>query len=280
MIFKRFLLVFAFLHILTSITFAATDIKVAVNSVTDVRSTSKFYEPMLQVELIFKGEAVRNATGLMALEVIRAEDDYGKNLVIENSTEERFEFNSKKRFMMYQKVKLKGTDRSSENISGFEAKVKLLNATEENGGLIVKQYFREKPNEVFDDFGLEKYEIEITFLTKDWAEKLKKDSMEETEEKNFEEDLYKDFSGLFAGLLHLENGVTFKIKDPNNKFLAMNFYDDEGKEIKQSGPMVRDDLYSYGFKKPLPEFVTLHIYVASLKAIRSLKFKLKKIELP
>jgi hypothetical protein len=267
---------------------SAPDVRVLVGDITDKRTTGQFFAEC-EVELKIIGDTVADSLGLRAVRIRSAVDDTGRDLKKEEEeSSSSGDISTEPKLSFQTTVKLKNPARSAKFIKSLEGDVELFQPTPANGGLIVEKRFMARPNVPLTSPGLKKWNVRITYMTKEGLEAKKKE-LEEQREKAMEgagekmgEAFAELFQGLFGGMMSDdENSLHFVIEDPDARVLSLAFRDAKGKPIESNSRMRSGPLHSYGFAGDLPgPDAQLVIYLATPESLKVVPFKLDNIPLP
>jgi len=266
----------------------AEDVEVIVGDVTDTRTTGQLFSGC-EVELKVVGDAVTNSLGIRAIRVHSALDDTGQSLLKDNNeTPSFFDHNTEDKSALEEKIKLKNPSRSAKFIKLLEGELELFQPTTENGGMVVVENFMSEPSEPIESDSLDKWNIQITYLTKESYE-AKKREFEEAHKGNIQKAAEK-VGGVFAEMFEdvfeetlsdEKNTLQFFVKDPENRVIDLGFTDSIGNPIKVWSRSSIGELRIYSFKDSTPPSDTrLVVYLATPESIKTVPFKLGNIPLP
>jgi hypothetical protein len=222
----------------------APDVGVMIGDITDNRTTGQFFgECEIQLKII--GDAVAESAGLHAIRIKSAVDDTGRDLLKEDESSPSLDgVSTEQKTGIEKTVKLKNPARSAKFIKLLDGEVELFQPTPANGGVIIEKRFMARANEPLPSPALKKWNVRITYMTKEGLEAKKK----EIEKKQ-------------------EAGE--KIGDGQGKPIETN-------SRTRSGPLV-----AYGFSEALPgPEAQLVIYLATPASLKVVPFKVENIPLP
>lgn len=266
----------------------AEDVEITLGDVTDTRTTGELFSGC-EVEIKVMGDAVANSLGIRAVRVHSALDDTGQSLLKEDSEMPSFfDRSTQDKNTLREKITLKNPSRSAKSIKLLEGELELFQPTIENGGMVVIDNFMLEPSEPIESESLDRWNIQITYLTKESYEAKKKE-FEETYKGNLERAREK-IGGVFAemfedvfeeNLSDEKNTLQFFIKDPKNRIVDLGFTDSLGNPIKAWSRSSIGELRIYSFKDQTPSSDTrLVVYLATPESIKVVPFKLENIPLP
>lgn len=153
-----------------------TPIQASVGDVTDNRTTGSFNSEC-KVELKFTGDAASDAGSVRQVRLIEAKDEVGRDLILKNDDDiSSRSFNSgNSSGALKADVKLRNPSRNATTIKILKGEVELFTPTEANGGLLTIKSVLKTPAEPIKNAALEKYGIQLMYLTKETYEAKKKE---------------------------------------------------------------------------------------------------------
>ena len=266
----------------------AQEIEIAVGEVTDTRTTGEFFSGC-EVNLKIGGDAVSNSLGIRATRLDLAVDDTGQNLLKDtNKASSFFDSGSEKKDTLEERIKLKNPSRNARVIKSLQGELEIFQPTIENEGLVIIEDFISHPSEPIASSTLDKWNVQVTYLTKE-SYILKKKEFEEGNKEELKKaaDRYggtfsEMFNDFFEETLSDEkNTLQFYVKDPDNRVVDLAFIDNMGNPVKVWRRSSMGELRTYSFKKMIPPPDTkLVIYLATPDSIKIVPFKLNDIALP
>jgi hypothetical protein len=185
-------------------------------------------------------------------------------------------------------VKLRNPSRNATTIKILKGDVELFSPTEANGGLLTIKDVLKTPAEPIKNPALEKYGIQLMYLTKETYEAKKKEieaqkkaATDEGTQKLGEAfgDLFK---GMFGGMMNSssKNSIQMYIKDPDKRVVGMKFVDAQGKPLKSRESWSSGEFKNTGLDAPPPPDTQLVIQLATPESVKSFPFKVENIPLP
>jgi hypothetical protein len=261
----------------------APDVRVKVGDITDKRTTGQFFAEC-EIELQVIGDTVAESAGLRAIRIKTAVDDTGRDLLKEEEESPSFdEINTEQKTSIEKTVKLKNPARSAKFIKLIEGEVELFQPTAANGGVVVEKRFMTRVNAPLQSATLKKWNVQITYMTKEGIEAKKKEIEKKQEAgEKIGEAFAQLFQGIFGGMTSDDaNSLQFVIEDPDGRFVDLKFQDAKGKPIDTQGRFRSGPLYGYSFGEALPgPDAQLVIYLATPTSLKAVPFKVENIPLP
>jgi hypothetical protein len=266
----------------------AQEVEIEVGEVTDTRTTGEFFSGC-EVTLKIEGDAVSNSLGIRATRLHMAVDDTGQNLIKDtNSSPSFFDSSSEKEDTLQERIKLKNPSRNAKAIKSLEGELEIFQPTIDNEGMVIIEDFMSHPSEPISSSTLDKWHVQVTYLTKE-SYILKKKEFEERNKEGLKKAAER-YGGTFAemfddffeeSLSDEKNTLQFYVKDPDKRVIDLAFIDNMGNPVEVWRRSSMGELRTYTFKKTIPPPDTkLVIYLATPDSIKIVPFKLNDIALP
>jgi hypothetical protein len=264
----------------------APDVRVMVGDVNDKRTTGHFAECEVQLKII--GDAVADSLGVRAIRVRSAVDDTGRELKKDKEESSSESVSEKQGDSVEKNVTLRNPARRATAIRSIEGEIELYQPTAANGGLVVEKKFMARPNQPLPSPALKKWNVEVTYFTKEGFEAKKKEFEQQQERggeaaaEKFGKALAEAFGSIFGSLAEDdENSLRFVIGDPDNRITDFAFRDGKGEPISIQGRYRSGPLMTCSLEGGLPPAdAQLVIYLATPDAIKTVPFKVENIPLP
>jgi len=258
-------------------------IQASAGDVTDNRTTGTFNSEC-KVELKFTGDAVSDAQSVRRVQLTEAVDTTGRNLILKDDDENGTQFNNDRQshVMLSAEVKLRNPSRNATAIKILKGQVELFNPTEANGGIVTIKNILQHPAEAVQNPELEKYHIQLMYLTKE-AYEAKKKEVESKQDSNqaLGEAFGQLFKGMFGGMLSdAKNSIQLYIEDPDKRVIHLKFSDGHGNPLKSNQSWSSGDFKSTGFESPAPPDTQLKIQLATPASLTTYSFQLENVALP
>lgn len=266
----------------------ALDVRVMVGEITDKRTTGQFFSEC-EVQLKVIGDAVAESLGVRTVRVRSAVDDTGRDLL--RADEDKPSSDSvgdEPKGSVEKKVTLKNPARSAKFIRLLEGEVELFQPTAANGGVVVDKKFMARPNQPLLLPALKKWNVQVTYFTKEGLE-AKKKQLEQQQEagtkdtgEKFGKALAEAFGSIFSGMMDdSEDSLRFVIEDPDGRVAGLRFRDAKGKAIDVHSRSSSRAFHSYSLEGGVPPADTqLYVYLATPESLKVVPFKLENIPLP
>jgi hypothetical protein len=253
-------------------------IHVRAGKVTDTRFSSKANFSKCEIELIFTGDALRDAGTVRRVHVTKAIDDLGTNVTMwsdsgdaypsEMSDSVRRDSELRTHNEIRMRVGVFSPGRNAITLKILKGELELFNPTLTNGGRLIIPGVLQHPGEVIQSPGLAKCGIQMKFITKDPIEAEKHE---------------RSASGLFGVKRTGGQGcIQMDVEGPYEQIVTMNFLDGKGLLLPGSGNSMS---YSYGWLtiglacEPPPDTqMVLELRVP--EALRTFPFTVENIPLP
>lgn len=263
----------------------ASDIRVSVSEVRDTRSTGHF--SYMELKLKVMGDIISDAKGLK-LKITKAIDDTGRNLL--KDEEGKTDFTKPDEYNVGQAevdVKLKNPARKATVIKELSAEMSMFVPKNDPSAVATINNFMTQTGKTLSDTTLKAAQLEVTVLTKSQYDEIKEKQKKEVKEKEgalakeFGEAMVQALSSLFGGMMEIgENSVILNIKDPESKVVAIEFMDENKKNIKNISSMKMGEVRVFEFEKPMPLNAQMTIFIVTSKSLLKTPLKLTDIALP
>jgi len=266
----------------------APDVRVMVGDITDKRTTGDF-PGECEIHLKIIGDAIADSLGVRAVHVRSVVDDTGRDLMkTEEESSSSDSIGEESKTSVEKTVTVKNPSRSAKFIRSLEGVVELFQPTAANGGVVIEKRFMARPNQPLASPALKKWNVEVTYFTREGFEAKKKEfeKLQESETSDAAEKFGKALAEVFGSILggmmgDDENSLRFVINDPDGRVLDLAFKDAKGKPIKIESSLTSGPLRSIGLEGGVPPPDTqLVIYLATPDSIKTVPFKLENIPLP
>jgi len=268
----------------TAFLFAADDVRIFVNEVTDNRSTG--YSSGCNVKLSFFGDIIESARGIKSIQLKKAIDNTGRDI---KCSKDKIGYEKKRddENKIEVPVNLKNPSRNATAIKELSGVAELYIPKRDRDSIVRIKNFMKHLGEPIVSPILKNSKIEVIIFTKEEYEEYKRKKEEEAKDKEAEqikEGLSEAFEGFFGGFFggstDEKNSLVFLINDPEERFLEFSFLDSEGEQIKTEGCTWTSDYRKYNFSELPPDDAELLIYISTPKSIKKVEFKLTDITLP
>jgi hypothetical protein len=270
-------------------------IRVLAGDIRDNRTTDNFFGG-LEVELKVLGDVLADARGIR-LQVDRAVDETGKNLIDEKKMEADFnEISQSESGRAEVKIKLKNPARQAMAVQEISGSIELFIPNRDPKAVALFPSFLRQTGMPFSSPSLKSAGIVATAWTKEQYEARKKAEEEKRRRaakpksgedlgEGLAEGLAAIFGSMFSAFQDMgENSIAFQIEDPNLKLIAIEFEDPQGKAISRNGRMTIGDRKNrteiYEFDKKLPPSTRIKLLVLTPKASVRAPFKVSDLPLP
>lgn len=257
--------------------------KISIEKIEDNRSSSEnSFFSRCEIELKISGDEARRYKYVKLAKLTKAEDDQGFDLIHEKS--ETYDYQAIDEVGKVQ-VKLRNPSRKAAQIKELSGEITLFNPTEANGAIIKVPNYQAKTNKNLlpASMGLKMLYLTPESVKKFAEEQKKKTQAELAKLPDVERKLADGIMELvdaFGSFGDDENKVTFLLEGDESKLVDVYFQGADGKKIERNGSMSSSNQRSFYFsQKPLSSW-TLVILAESDKAIKTIPFKLKDIDLP
>ena len=263
----------------------AQTISASVGDVTDNRTTGSFSSEC-KLELKFTGDAASDAADVRQVRVKKAIDDLGRDLGLSDSQESFHSLNSgHKNGVLKTELRLRNPSRNAGTIKLLEGEVDLFSPTLANGGVVTIKDILKHPAEPVQNPALNKYGVEVIYLTKESYE-AKRKQLQEQQKNDAEGKLGEAFGELFKGMFggamasDSRNSLKLFVKDPQKRVVDVEFQDAGGNPLKTGSSWSMGELRQIELKSTPPPDTQLLIHLATPEALQTFAFKLENIPLP
>jgi hypothetical protein len=263
----------------------AQTISASVGDVTDNRTTGSFSSEC-KLELKFTGDAASDAADVRQVRVKKAIDDLGRDLGLSDSQEFFHSLNSgHKNGVLKTELRLRNPSRNAGTIKLLEGEVDLFSPTLANGGVVTIKDILKHPAEPVQNPALNKYRVEVIYLTKESYE-AKRKQLQEQQKNDAEGKLGEAFGELFKGMFggamasDSRNSLKLFVKDPQKRVVDVEFQDAGGNPLKTGSSWSMGELRQIELKSTPPPDTQLLIHLATPEALQTFAFKLENIPLP
>ena len=265
-----------------------TNVHVMVSEVSDRRTTGQFFAGS-EIKLKLVGDGLADIRGVRRVQITKAVDDTGRNLVTDEkiSSAGPFEFEriGKVSSQIEKTIKLGNPARKASVIKEIIGSIELYTPQKDpNAAVIVKNFTAQigKPLALPE---LRQKNIEITVLNKVQYEKMKKETDERSVKKaaspEIADALVNVFKQLFSGFMRVgENDLAFIINDPNSALVDIEINDEHGAAYKRGGRMSSERIHVLSFDRKIDDKAQLVIFLATPKSIIKVPLSLHDILLP
>jgi len=266
---------------------ASNDVQVAVESVSDSRSTGN-PSPRCSVQLRFSGGDVSDAYNIHDVRVTAAVDDAGHDLRADPDPQRsRMDFNQgywgpqANNFAQQSThaVEVLSPPREAHSIKLLQGEAELYFPTTENGGLVIIKNFLAHSGETFTDPALKKLNVNITYFGKDGDE-----GNTSTQRVQSTPPTPADSTPAIRRLpfrrANQMRGLQFSIDDPDHRLVDMTFMDAYCRQAWGGMNSMNANNRTYQFQSELPSTLRLYIYLAAPEAMKTVPFKIENIDLP
>ncbi len=261
-----------------------TPINASVGDVTDNRTTGSFNSEC-KLELKFIGDAVADASGVRGVRLKKAVDDLGRDLIEGNDSDSSSSsISNQKSTVLKTDLKLRNPSRNAMTIKLLEGDVELFSPNSTNGGIVVVKDVLKKPAEFLTNATLQKFKIDLMYLTKETFEAKKKELEAKKNEAagKIGEAFGELFKGMFNGLMSSESphSVRLYMKDPEKRVMAIELQDANGKALKRQGGWSSAEMRQIDLDGAPPPDSQLRIHLATPESIQTFPFKIENVPLP
>jgi hypothetical protein len=292
-----------------------------VDQVDDYRTTTGT-RTSCRLTLTLLGDATTDFTGSLRIRLLKATDDLDRDLVPKsNSTFDRYasafsRVPSMPNMALHGSITLKNPSRRAETIKLIEAVAELYSPTETNHGIVEIPDALAKPGVSYANPVLEKYGIELTYITEDAAAELRKttpsdgplsvqDELVRLNAVAAEVARRREIRELDAGNqspssppailppsratlttpVPVPNSspasrLTIQVKDPNNKLVELEWRDVRGKTLRTRSNLNYGPIRTVTLTDAPPKDAQLVAYVATAEAVKEYSLKLENVALP
>lgn len=270
------------LALLASSAFA---LDVQIGDVKDSRTTGQFFGG-LEIELKLIGDGLNDATALRKT-VTSAVDSTGQNLINNEELSDGFEELSRYGGEVSNTftLKFRNPSRKADKLTELKGEVELFIPKNDPQSIVSINGLATWTGKPLTQPALKDAGIELKLLTAEQQKAERKAQNEariaELKKQGVSESMIKmaeESYDMFGG--GDENGITYQVKDPNNKLIGVSFWAPNGEEIRNNGSMTSGSEKTFYFNEKLPADTTLKIYVLSSKSVVKVPIQLANLVLP
>lgn len=265
-----------------------TNVHVMVSEVSDRRTTGQFFAGS-EIKLKLVGDALGDIRGVRRIQITKAVDDTGRNLVTDEKISSAgpfgFERIGKVSSQIEQTVKLGNPARKASVIKEIIGNIELYAPQKDPNATVTVKNFTAQIGSPLALPDLRQKNIEITVLNKVQYEKMKKENDERAAKKTpspeIADALVNVFKQLFSGFMRVgENDLAFIINDPNSALVDIEINDEHGVAYKRGGRMSSERIHVLSFDRKIDDKAQLVIFLATPKSITKVPLLLRDILLP
>jgi hypothetical protein len=272
---------------ISDVTAQEMNIKAMVNEVSDSRTTGQFFA-RAEVKLNLLGEGLSQARGIRHVNLVKAVDDTGKNLIKQENAEKTASVRSFKRLEQRDRIdhtiELLNPSRKAASIKEITGSIDLLLPSRDPQSVFSIKNVLALGGKPLSASQLRSNGVEMVVMNKAQYDAMKK-AQPANGAKGEPGDLGKAFGEIFKELLSGffqvgENDLAFIIKDPQQRLADLELLTAGGQVIKRRSSMSSRDMMVYSFDDKLPDGAELKIYLATPKAVVRVPIALKDVVLP
>lgn len=265
-----------------------SNVRVMVSEVSDRRTTGQFFAGS-EIKLKLVGDVLGDIRGVRKIQITKAVDDTGRNLVTEEkigSTEPfGFERMEKVSSQIEQTIKLGNPARKASVIKEITGSIELYEPNKDPNATVTVKNFIAQIGKPLALPALRERNIEITVLNKSQYEKVKKENDERaaknTTSPEIADAFAKVFKQLFSGFMRVgENDLAFLINDTKSALVDIEIDDEHGMAYKRGGRMSSGGIHVLSFDRKIDDKAQLVIFLATPKSITKVPLLLKDVLLP
>ena len=258
--------------------------------IKDSRTTGQFFGG-LTVELIMSGDVLQNARGIRGLNIVKAVDDKGNDLLQPadegSSSSMSFGFgNGGNEGQLRQELKLKNPARAASAIQELSGEINLyMPEKDPKSKIVIKNFMKQAGKPVVSDV-LKKGKMEVAVLTREQYETMKaaKDQADQGTPVGAKDPisaLFKAFSDVFSGYQSVsDNDLVFMSKDPGGRLVDYEVQDATGAKIPTQGTSGGMDMQVISFEQLPDATAQLVIYTETTSSLVKAPFTLSDLMLP
>lgn len=265
-------------------------VNVLVTEVTDNRTTGQFFSGS-EIKLSLTGDVLADIRGVRQIEIAKAVDDTGRNIVKKeqgrSSSPFSFAVTDRQHGPLQQSLKLANPARSASSIKEVNGTIELYAPAKDPKAVLTVKNFMSRTGKPLSLPELSKNKISLTIMTKEQAEAMKKEQQAQQEKAakdsapNLGKALGEAFGQMFFGLGQMgENDVSFIIKDPDNKLVDLQVQDAKGEPLKHNSRMSSGGTYTVSYNEKPGQNAQVVIYLATPASIIKVPLALRDIALP
>jgi len=259
-----------------------------VSEVSDRRTTGQFFAGS-EVKLKLVGDGLADIRGVRRIQITKAVDDTGRNLVTDEKINSAgpfgFERIGKVSNQIEETIKLGNPARKATVIKEIVGSIELYAPQKDPNATVTVKNFTAQNGKPLALAALHERNIAITVLNKAQYEKMKKENDERAAKKNTSPDIADAFTNmfkqLFSGFMRIgENDLAFVINDPNSALVDIEINDEQGVSYKRSRRLSSGSIHVLSFDDKIDDKAQLVIFLATPKSIAKVPLMLKDVSLP
>lgn len=254
--------------------------KLNLVNIEETRSMSGTWD-FCKLEVQLYGDEVRNYTYYRIGEIISAKDNKGLNLIPETPSLSEY-----KPVNEHTTIQLLKTARSATTLS-IDGMINLYKPTEANGGIVKISGYRTKP-----DINLAPKGAAYSVYYFDQATLRKKSEVDYMKRQEVIDNLPEKDRSLASNINGLVNSLSYYNEDDLTKtlffviggeytsILGFEFEDAKGKKISPVSTSSTGGAYTFYFEQQPDPGMKVVLNIESFKAVKSVPFSLRNIDLP
>lgn len=248
-----------------------------LGDIVDTRSSGKI-SGSLRVELKVQGDEVPDIEGMRA-SVISVFDETGRDLMDLGRHERQSQRFSPLFRNQGVQLQFKNPSRKAAVLRELIGRLDLFMPRNDPESVLVVENILSKLGEPLGSTALKNVGFSAVLMDRQKYEaKLKAEKASSTQGLGGTiGNMLTGFGGLNTGK---ENTLYAQIKDPEGRFVALEFDDGAGASIKPQSTVFLNDTYTLSFASPLPPTTRLRIKVATPKAVIRVPFQFENVVLP
>ena len=259
-----------------------------VSEVSDRRTTGQFFAGS-EIKLKLVGDGLADIRGVRRVQITKAVDDTGRNLVTDEkiSSAGPFDFEriGKVSSQIEKTIKLGNPARKASVIKEIIGSIELYAPQKDPNATVIAKNFTGQIGKPLVLPELRQKNIEITVLNKVQYDKMKKENDERsaktTASPEIADALVNVFKQLFSGFMRVgENDLAFVVNDPNSALVDIEINDEHGVAYKRGGRMSSERIHVLSFDRKIDDKAQLVIFLATPKSIIKVPLSLHDILLP
>jgi len=252
-----------------------------VGDVTDNRTTGQFSSD-LNVDLKLLGDEVSDIKAIR-VDIEKAQDDSGKDLVNPNKVEHRYQEISEYSGKTV-KLALKNPTRKAANFNLSGTVSAILPIRDPSATITINKVLSQSGSELKNP-SLSAAKISFSLFTKADLEKAKEEEKKKAAEASKTQEtptgvtqlLQSAFMG--SGTLG-PNEIQYKVVDPDNKLVSLRLLKANGEEIRRTSYSAFGETRNYNYSEAIPADCALELTIATDKSIEKVPFAFTNVYLP
>ena len=252
-----------------------------VGDVTDNRTTGQFSSD-LNVDLKLLGDEVSDIKAIR-VDIEKAQDDSGKDLVNPNKVEHRYQEISEYSGKTV-KLALKNPTRKAANFNLSGTVSAILQIRDPSATITINKVLSQSGSELKNP-SLSAAKISFSLFTKADLEKAKEEEKKKAAEASKTQEtptgvtqlLQSAFMG--SGTLG-PNEIQYKVVDPDNKLVSLRLLKANGEEIRRTSYSAFGETRNYNYSEAIPADCALELTIATDKSIEKVPFAFTNVYLP